>query len=658
MATVRVHAGAPQARYPERADAKQKPLDFAFTEFFARVSFGFERHAASLDQDLRSMARFSGLAGQSDEELSRAARALRGPLLRHGFQPELVCESFALVAETMMRRLGMRPYPVQLTGAYALLKGMFIEMQTGEGKTLTGAIAAATAALAGNCVHVITVNDYLAARDAEHLKPVYEALGLTVGVIQHGQDHAARRAAYSCDVTYVVNKEVAFDYLRDGLAPGARRTRAGRLVDRLGGTDADAMLLRGLRFAIVDEADSVLIDEARTPLIISGLDNDLSEVSIYQTALDYAGRLERASDFAISLTDRRVMLTPAGSERLRSLTAGLGGIWRARRAREELVVHALSALHLYRSDQQYVVVGGKVMIIDEYTGRIAEGRTWQHGLHQLIEVKEKCEITPRNRTATSVTYQRFFRRYLHLSGMSGTLAEVAAELRAVYGIPVARIPTHRPERRTSRGVRVFRTVDQKWAAVAASVSRLVAAGRPVLIGTRSIATSLLLSGLLRTAGVEHAVLNAHHDREEADIIARAGEPGRVTIATNMAGRGTDIKLGAGVPDLGGLHVILTEFHESARIDRQLIGRCGRQGDPGSYEVAASLEDELMAVFGGHLNRLSAAWSDRQGVLPASLARALRWYAQSRAQRLHRRVRMHTLRLQDSRDASLAFANPE
>jgi preprotein translocase subunit SecA len=375
--------------------------------------------------------------------------------------------------------------------------------------------------------------------------------------------------------------------------------------------------------------------------------------------LNFGRQLQANTDFVITSGGRNIDITPSGSALLKRLTQGLGGIWEARKAREELVSHALTAIHLYRRDQHYVVVDGKVQIIDEFTGRIAEGRSWQHGLHQLVEAKEDCEITQRRQTSTSITYQRFFRRYLHLCGMSGTLAEVAAELRAVYGVPFARIPTNRPSLRTSRGIRFFCTSRQKWAAVVESVERHQKSQRPVLIGTRSIATSELLSGMLSSAGIEHVVLNAHHDREEAGIIAQAGQKGRITVATNMAGRGTDIKLSAGVESLGGLHVVLTEFHEAARIDRQLIGRGGRQGEPGSFEIIASLEDELVHVFAPRLTKiLDRVLVDKLDPLPTPLARTIRWYAQKRAQRLHYRIRRQTLKMQDERDTALAFAKPE
>jgi preprotein translocase subunit SecA len=660
MQSVQPKLLAPRSPYPQRGDHRSGPLDFFLTETFAGFTSKFERHAARLTSRLPKVTECADASARSSEEdLAKEALALRGLLLRHGFRPDLVARSFALVSETMWRKLKMRPYPVQLLGAFALLDGKFVEMETGEGKTLTGAIAASTAALAGHPVHVITVNDYLAARDAEELGPVYRALGLTVGVIQHGLDATMRQAAYACDVTYAVNKEIAFDYLRDGLALGSRRTYSQRMVDQLVVESGPQLLLRGLCFAIVDEADSVLIDEARTPLIISGLENDTGDTSMYPQALALAGQLTPDDDFTISPTDRNVQVTPAGAAKLKRLTDGLGGIWAARKAREEIISHALSALHLFRNEQHYVVVDGKVQIVDEFTGRIAEGRSWQHGLHQLIESKESCEITQPLQTRATITYQRFFRRYLHLCGMSGTLAEVAGELGAVYATPLARVPTHRPSLRTSRGMRIFRSAKEKWVAVIESVKAHRDLQRPVLIGTRSIAVSELLSRMLTEQGIDHVVLNAHHDRDEAAIVAQAGQPGRVTVATNMAGRGTDIKLGPGVADLGGLHVILTEFHEAARIDRQLIGRGGRQGDPGTFELVASLDDELVTVFSPRLGKLvSGAMRERAGPVPNPIARALRWHIQARAGRLHRRIRRQTLRLQDERDRTLAFAKSE
>jgi preprotein translocase subunit SecA len=660
MALDQSDAWRSRSPYAERGDARIRPLDFALTRLFGGVSSRFENYAGKLASRVKLVDECAPrFAGMSDSELAGAARQLRGPLLRHGFRPDLVARSFALVREATWRNLGLRHYAVQLQGAWALLDGKFAEMQTGEGKTLTALPAAITAALSGRPVHVITVNDYLAARDAEELGPIYRALGLTVGLIQHDDESEQRRAAYACDVTYGVNKEIAFDYLRDGLTLGNQRSYASRMAGKLGGTEMPPLLLRGLYFAIVDEADSILIDEARTPLIIAGADSNPLPTLVFKQALGFAHELKPHADFVKPANGHDVELTTAGSETLKRLSLGLGGIWQARKAREELVNYALAAIHHYKIDQHYVVLDGKVQIIDEFTGRIAEGRSWQNGLHQLIEEKENCKITDRHQTQTSITYQRFFRRYLHLCGMSGTISEVAGELRAVYDASVVRIPTHRPSRRISRGVRLFRTSEQKWSAVVASVLEKRLEARPILIGTRSIETSELLSGKLKAAGIDHVVLNAHHDREEAAIVAEAGLPGRVTVATNMAGRGTDIKLGEGVEAKGGLHVVLTEFHESARIDRQLIGRGGRQGEPGTFEVIASLEDELPRVYAPGLTKILDRFPQgKHGPLPATLARPLQLLAQNQAQRLQYRIRQHTLHLQNQRDTLLAFAKPE
>ena len=395
--------------YAERGDVRIRPIDFTLTRLFSGVLSRFENYAGKLASRVKLVDECASLfSGLTDDELADAARQLRGPLLRHGFRPDLVARSFALVREVTSRKLGLRHHPVQLQGAWALLDGKFAEMQTGEGKTLTALPAAITAALSGRPVHIITVNDYLAARDAEELGPIYRAVGLTVGVIQHDHEADQRRAAYACDVTYGVNKEIAFDYLRDGLTLGKQRNYATRLASTLGGTEMPPLLLRGLHFAIIDEADSILIDEARTPLIIAGLDNNPLPATTFEQAIAFAHRLKPDADFVHLTSGRNVELTPVGSETLKRLSDGLGGIWAARRAREELVNHALAALHHYKIDQHYVVVDGKVQIIDEFTGRIAEGRTWQHGLHQLIETKEGCNITDRHQTPDQHHLPAFF----------------------------------------------------------------------------------------------------------------------------------------------------------------------------------------------------------------------------------------------------------
>jgi preprotein translocase subunit SecA len=557
----------------------------------------------------------------------------------------------------------MRHFTVQLLGGAAMMDGAVAEMRTGEGKSLTALLPAVTAALAGRPVHVVTVNDYLVRRDAEQFNGVYGALGLKVGFVAHEQEAQQRQEAYSCDVTYCTNKELVFDYLRDRLALGSRRARARLLVNELFKIGWDrrpsALLLRGLHFAIVDEADSVLIDEGRTPLILSGMEADLdSGAGLYEDALDIARRLAQHEDYHAQANERTIRLTPAGERSVAQLAAGRNGLWAIRRAREELVQQALSAIHLFQRDVQYIVHEGKVQIVDEYTGRVMPDRSWEHGLHQLIEAKENCAITEQHRTLERITYQRFFRRYLHLCGMTGTASEAAGELRAVYGLRIVRIPTNRPLRRSNFGTRIFRTAELKWSAVVHSVSTATRANRAVLIGTRSVDASEQLGELLVKAGLQPVILNARQDREEAEIVAGAGQPGRVTVATNMAGRGTDIQLHPLVKQSGGLHVVLTEYHESSRIDRQLFGRAGRQGDPGSYESIVSLDDELFRRFAGsQLLFLRPALRERKELWPL-VARALRAYSQHAAERLYARIRRNTLAEDKRLSAALGFAGPE
>jgi len=601
-----------------------------------------------------------GIATLGEDAILAAAQRLGRELRARRFVDDLVARAFALVREVAERTLGERHFDVQLVGGRVLLGGMVAEMETGEGKTLTATLAACTAALAGIPVHVITVNDYLARRDAEWMGPVYRGLGLTVGVVVHGMEHADRRAAYASDVTYVTNKEVAFDYLRDRLALGPRASRTLLQLERLAGDDARAgrLVLRGLSYAIVDEADSVLIDEARTPLIISGggAAGAASERRLYSTALALASRLTPGLDFAIDEQDRAARLTESGMLRLDENAPPLGGVWTGRRRREELVTKALTALHLFHRDLHYIVRDRKVQIIDEYTGRLMSDRSWEHGLHQLIEVKEECPLSARHDALTRISYQRFFRRYLMLCGMTGTARETAAELWSVYRLPVVSIPTNRPLRRRRHADRVYRDAEARWGAVVERIAALHGQGRPILVGTRSVAASEHLSARLAAAGLPHRVLNARQDKEEADIVACAGELGRITVATNMAGRGTDIRLAPRVAELGGLHVIATERHEAGRIDRQLFGRCGRQGDPGSHEVFASLEDEIVAVHAGRMERRLARLATRMpGRTAAWLAGLVVRRAQRAAERLHSRIRRDLLDHDEQRETALAFA---
>jgi len=598
------------------------------------------------------------LEGFSKDRLADEVASIRIRLHREGLKEEPVAGAFALIRETAGRLLGMRHFPTQLVGGRAILGGMVAEMETGEGKTLTATLAAGTAAMAGVPVHVITVNDYLTSRDADWMRPVYEALGLRVGCVVHGVPPSDRRAAYGCDVAYCTNKEIAFDYLRDWLTMEGRTAPLRLQAEGLYGreTRAGKLLMRGLHYAIVDEADSVLIDEARTPLIISGGGGSEDEQEFLGEALALAGDLERGRDFEIRELTREVSLTPAGRGRLREAAADLGPLWSGAVRREEMVRMALSALHLFHRDEAYVVQEGKVQIVDEFTGRIMADRSYERGLHQLIEAKEGVELTRRPETRARISYQRFFRRYLHLSGMTGTAREVRGELWNVYKLPVVRIPTHRPRQRKALPERIFRTDAEKWRVVAERVQALHGEGRPVLVGTSSVAASELASRLLSEKGIAHQVLNAKQDREEAEIVARAGEPGCVTIATNMAGRGTDIQLAEGVKEKGGLHVILTERHDAARIDRQLAGRCGRLGDPGSYEAILSLEDPLLqGGRGGVTGRLATRLARVRSPAWRRMAGRAVLRAQKRVEKVHARLRKGLLKEDERRGNLLSFS---
>lgn len=549
-------------------------------------------------QQLSAIHRFSAeLAGLDDQSLAVRINDLRIELLRHGLRDDLVASGFALISEVSGRQLGLRHFDCQFIGGLTMLRGMIAEMQTGEGKTLTATLAAGVAALAGCPVHVISVNDYLTERDTQSMGPIYRTLGLTVSCVIHGMQPPEKRRAYQADITYCTNKEVAFDYLRDRLVLKDRRAPLRLLAEHLhdAGRREGQLILRGLHFAIVDEADSILVDEARTPLIISGQDGDDQQQRFFEQALDLAGMLAEQQHYRLRKDARDVHLTTEGRNFLREGVAQLDPVWKGTIRRESVVCQALVALNCFHKDEHYVVQDDKVQIVDEFTGRIMADRSWEKGLHQLIEVKEGCKVTQQREPLARISYQKFFRRYRHLAGMTGTASEVRSELWDTYGLAVLPIPANRPVQRKALPDRIFPNVNSKWQAVVARITELHQQQRPVLVGTRSVAASETLSRLLQDQEIEHQVLNAKCDKEEAEIVARAGEPGRVTIATNMAGRGTDIHLQDEVRKREGLHVILTERHEAGRIDRQLFGRCGRQGDPGSHEAMVAIDDPLLAT---------------------------------------------------------------
>ncbi len=652
-------SASPLAAYPEQIVDRPGWLDRAAQRLTAPIERSLAVRRA-LRTPIVDMVERAGkeLKGKGLNELRRAAERLKATLRREGMRDELVAASFALVREVAGQTVGMRHFASQIRGGWILLNGMIAEMETGEGKTLTATLPACTAALAGFPVHVITVNDYLTARDAELMRPVYAALGLSVGVVVHGGDPTSRRAAYGCDIAYCTNKELTFDYLRDRIALGSHTNRVQLQVEKIAGTEtrASRLVLRGLYFAIVDEADSVLVDEARTPLVIAGKGDSGGAREMYEGALRLAGRLTTGEDFILDTRERQAHFTEAGREKLEEWAVALPGVWSGRRRREEIVGRALAALHLFERDKQYIVQDGKIQIIDESTGRVLPDRNWELGLHQMVEAKEGCELSDQQTSLARMTYQRFFQRYLHLAGMTGTAREIAGELWSTYRLPVVKVPTNRPVQRRDLGELVYVSEREKWNAIARRVRELNQQGRPVLIGTRSVAASELLSAILTTHGVSHRLLNARQDKEEAEVVAQAGKQGKVTVATNMAGRGTDIALGPGVVELGGLHVIASELHESRRVDRQLFGRCARQGDPGSFEAIVSAEDELLRTYLGP----AARWASRhRGItsreLGQRLLQRLLRAAQQRAEHSHARLRRDLLKMDEQLGDMLAFS---
>ncbi len=535
----------------------------------------------------------------SDHQLRKRSLALRyraksGEPLRR-----LLVEGYALVREAARRTIQMRHFDVQLLGGIAMFNRSIVEMQTGEGKTLTATLPMYLFALAGRGSHLATVNDYLAKRDADWMTPVYKALGLSVGVIQTQMPQPQRRKAYACDVTYGTAKEFGFDFLRDRLL--LRRIGEGQ-TDLLGGMlgggrgeTSEKPVQGDCFFGLIDEADSILIDEARTPLIISALPTEEQklEVECYKWSSSVAKEFIEDEDYDYDHEKKTVEFTRQGRQKARVIKkpevmdrVGMVNIY-------QYLERAILVEREYHLDRQYVVRDGEIVIVDEFTGRLADGRKWREGIHQAVEAKQGVEVTVAAGQAARITIQDFFLRYDNLAGMTGTAMGSARELRRIYRCRVVPIPTNRPAIRQHLPDMVFGSADAKWLAVVEEVCRTHAEGRPILIGTRSIDKSEQLSRMLAERGIEHQVLNAHRVAEEADIVARAGLKGRVTVSTNMAGRGTDIKLGKDVHELGGLHVLCTEMHDSSRIDRQLIGRCGRQGDPGTYRQYLSLDDDLL-----------------------------------------------------------------
>ncbi len=552
----------------------------------------------------------------------------------------------ALVREAAWRSVGKRPFKVQVMGAMAMAEGYIVEMATGEGKTLTASLTASLWALAGKPVNVITVNDYLVQRDAELMGPVYDMMGLRTGFVVHDTNPMQRIDHYRRDVVYVTSKELVADFLRDQLILGTLRTSAQTAITLLANQAIrQPLMVPGLFKVIVDEADSLLIDEAVTPLIISNSPSEEANAKHYRAAHHLAENLEEGAHFKIDWTVRNCEMLPGGEDKLDELVGNDEGIWKGRRRREELVTQALTARHCYVRGEQYLVGDdGKVQIIDEFTGRIMADRSWRHGLHQAIEVKEEVTVTADKENLARLSFQRFFRQFPIMCGMTGTAWESAGEMWQIYRRPVVRIPTNKPCVREQLPVRFFETTDQKYDAVVERVVDLHKKGVPILIGTRSVLASLEVGKRLQARQTAHRVLNATQTAQEASIIAEAGQHGKITVATNMAGRGTDIILGRGVAELGGLHVISTEPHGSGRVDRQLFGRSARQGDPGSAQLFACKDDD---VFVRHAKKLRFLWR-------AVGAQRLIRMAQNRAERLARFNRKQVLKNDDWMDQAVPF----
>ncbi|NOS68314.1 MAG: hypothetical protein HOP33_00065 [Verrucomicrobia bacterium] len=593
-----------------------------------------------------------------DASLHERLMEFRGTFRRGGkLADEIVMGALGAIREASRRELGLHPFPVQLMGALALHRGFLAEMATGEGKTLTAGLAAVLAGWTKRPCHVVTVNDYLVERDAAWLRPLYTVCGVTVGGVTAAMDPAARLKGYGCDVTYTTSKELLADFLRDRLRLGGIQNPTQRLIRRLlAPVASDGLVMRGLHTAIVDEADSLLIDEAVTPLIISAPTKNelLKEAGIL--AEQIAGALELESDYRANSRYKEIELTDSGRDKLAGRAGQLPGLWRGNDRRTELIRQALVAREFFQRDKHYIIVDGKIVIVDESTGRPMPQRTWREGVHQAIEAKEGLPLSDPSETIARLSFQRFFRCFHKLSGMTGTAREASGEFWQVYGLPVVQIPVNRPCVRQHWPDRFFATDAAKWNAVVLEIERLHRTGRPLLVGTRSVASSEKLALLLSERGLDFKLINATRLAEEAETVAMAGEQDRITIATNMAGRGTDIKLGAGVAEMGGLHVLATERHESGRVDRQLFGRAGRQGDPGSAQAFVSAEDELIRRFlpvslQGVLRRSLEA----RFVGSTQIAEKAFSLAQRRAQQMAFKQRRAVLKADTWLEESLSFA---
>lgn len=656
-------------RYPQRVNgsAKLRPerervdytwLDRGFLWFYRNIVFALLKNFHSDARTAKQVInRSEQLASLSDAEFDEHRAAVHARLLREGIHHELVIESFALVREASGRSLGMRHHHTQIRASLILLRGMVAEMATGEGKTLAGTLASSTAAMAGVKVHVITTNDYLASRDCEEMQPLFEKLELKARPIVNEDSIDARQSAYAGDIIYTSNNELVFDYLKDSLVLEDRRSALDIHREVIDGRDnfTDKLMHQGLAFAIVDEADSVFIDESRTPLVISGGDIDMDdEEDFLRTIMEVAKSLIEKQHYQIDWQNRRIVILPEGLELAEEISVDMSTAWVNLIRRQQMLSQALSALHLFERDKHYIVVDEKIVIVDEYTGRPSGDRSWEGGLHQLIEIKESCPLTKPRKTLAKISYQNFFRKYFYLAGMTGTAKEVRGELLNVYGLKVSPVPLLRASKRKQLGYRVLPNQAEKEKAIVESAINNARSGRSVLIGTASVRQSEALAAAMDQLGQDYFLLTAKQDEEEADIVARAGTSGAITIATSMAGRGTDIKLDRKCSSEGGLHVIISELNDSARVDRQLAGRSARQGDPGSVEYILAYDDPLLQMYGGILLGSLNNISSPLPLLRNTMGRWLQRYCQWRLEKKHAAERRQTLKADERERKTLAF----
>ncbi len=666
---------------PERAWYQLSWLDRLLRGLYSGWLWPWRRRLLRQSGFARQVIAASEALAELSEEAFLAHRdQVRERLLREGITPRTLVPAFAMVREAAGRSLGMRHHHTQIRASLIMLRGMVAEMATGEGKTLACTLASATAALAGVKVHVVTTNDYLAERDCEETLPLFHYLGLSAASLLADAEVPQRQQIYACDIVYCSNNELVFDYLKDLLVLGDRRDSIDVYRDMVKAARQGPglkLMQQGLVFAIVDEADSVFIDESRTPLVISGGDVPLADSEEFlRYIMAVAQAMQPEEDYRIDHSGRRILLLQGGRDQLEEALSAEQGLtidgqplrWHQKARGEELLLQALSALHLYQRDKHYIVgkepaddkdaaadaeADDKVMIVDEYTGRLAADRSWEGGLHQMIEVKEGCPLTKPQKTLAKISYQQFFRKYFYLSGMTGTAQEVMDEFYGVYGLLVCKVPLLRASRRRRVGYRVLPTMVAKEQAVVEAVRYRTGLGQSVLVGTATVDQSEGLAASLQRAGIPFELLTAKQDADEAAIVARAGEPGRVTIATSMAGRGTDIKLRPETREAGGLHVIICELQDASRIDRQLEGRCARQGDPGTVEYCLSWEDPLVNVYGRQLLRLALPLLPLPWLGPR-LAQAIQRYCQWRLERKHARERRMTQRTDERERKTLAF----